>query len=85
MKVNFNELKNPVRVKIISNCSYILKNLDKKSNYNRANRLLNYLINNGHTICAKLERIDNNDKVIFYCEKEDKKEISSDIREWFKD
>ena len=88
MKVNLEDLKNPVRLKTFSGCSAVLRHVPKMSNYNYLIKLLAHLtkpIEEGglnYTIAIIMDSGDLR-KYHLYCEKEMKKEILPIIKKWW--
>lgn len=83
MTLKIADLKNPVKIKTFGNCSLVTKHLND-NNYFRAKRLIKYLTSDtnigglNYDIAYEL----TNDKILIYCEKEKKKEISAAIKKW---
>lgn len=88
MKINKNDLKNPIRVKTFNYCSLEMRNIKGASIYNDVVKMLKYFCGKieddclGYNIATEFDSSDFK-KLIIFCEKEQKKEISKAIKDWW--
>jgi hypothetical protein len=79
MIVKLEELKNPCRIKVISNCGVTMI-YDKSSNYKRALSLINTLKEN-FTVSYRHSPEDTS-KIEIFAEKENRKDIMVEVKQW---
>lgn len=87
MKVKKEELKNPVKAKTFPWCSQFMIYM-KGNNYRNVMKMLKYFCAEkgedglGYNLACEYDPNDNS-KLLIFCEKEQKKEVSAEIKKWW--